>query len=226
MPGRVLALLALALFTAAPSGATESPPPPRLPTDFQWEGRYVVRDLGVDVPFTWHGQGGDLQMIAGGPSDPIYFTNILFDHWLYTITYKLPDTVPPSNPDCVCIGRLPLDTLNACLATARYVGPEILRDRRPRAVHHFRVSAVLGPAEARPNPLRVPIMHGDFYVDRTDSSKFWKVLHYGFQNLLDPALDEWIIIQKFADTPGAVRLPAECSGKCKHDLFALPLYCK
>jgi hypothetical protein len=187
----------------------------------------VVRDLGVDVPFTWHGQDGNIQMIAGGPTDPIYFTNILFDHWLYTITYKWPETVPPpSDPLCVCIGRLPLDTLNACLATARYVGPELLRDRYPRSVHHFRVSTVLGPPELRPGVLRWPIMHGDFYVHWTDSSKFWKVLHYGLQNLLDPALDEWIIIHKFTDAPGAVTLPAECRGTCQHNLFALPLYCK
>ena len=33
-------------------------------------------------------------MIAGGPDDPIHFTNILFDGRLYTLTYKWPDTVP------------------------------------------------------------------------------------------------------------------------------------
>ena len=166
-------------------------------------------------------------MIAGGPSDPIYFSNILFDGWLYTITYKWPDTVPPpSNPECVCIGRLSLPALNACLATSRYVGAEVLTDRRPLRVHHFRVSVVLGTPEARPQPFRLPIMHGDFFVHWTDSSKFWRVLHYGLQNLLDPALDEWIVMQKFSDGAGEVTLPAECTGTCGHDAFALPLFCK
>ena len=224
---RILALLALALFADAPSGATEPPLPPRLPRDFQWEGRYVVRDLGVDVPFTWQGQDGNMQMIAGSATDPIHFTNILFDAWLYTLTYRWPDTVqPPPDPQCVCIGRLPLESLNACLATSRYVGAEILKDSQPRHVHHFRVGVVLGESATKPKPFRLPIMQGDFYVHWHDSSKFWKVLHYGLQNLLDPALDEWIVMQNFTDTAGEVTLPAECSGKCKSDLFALPLFCK
>ena len=219
-------LLALALFVAAPSGAAEPPAPPRLPSDFQWEGRYVVRDLGVDVPFTWHGNGGNLQMIAGGATEPIHFTNILFDGRLYTLTYRWPHTVPPAPVKCVCIGRLTLDRLNACLATSRYVGEEILKDRPPRHVHHFRVSVVLGESTLKPDPARLGVMQGDFYVDRRDSSKLWKVLHYGLQNLLDPALDEWIVLETFTDTPGDVTLPPACSGTCHDDLFALPLFCK
>lgn len=224
---RILALLTLALVVDAPSGATEPPLPPRLPRDFQWEGRYIVRDLGVDVPFTWHGRDGNLQMIAGGaPADPIHFTNVLFDGWLYTLTYRWPDTVePPPDPKCVCLGRLTLDTLNACLATSRYVGTEILRDERLN-VHHFRVSVVLGEPGLKPDAFRLPIMQGDFYVDRGDSSKLWKVLHYGLQNLLDPALDEWIVMHRFRETAGEVALPAGCAGTCKHSLFDLPLFCR
>jgi hypothetical protein len=227
MVRRFLAVLVLVLFVEAPSSATEPPLPPRLPSDFQWEGRYVVRDLGVDVPFTWHGKDGNVQMIAGSETDPIHFTNVLFDGWLYTLTYKWPDTVPPpSRPECVCIGRLSLAALNACLDTSRYVGPEILKDGERRHVHHFRISVVLGESQAKPKPARLPIMQGDFYVDAADSSRFWKVLHYGLQNLLDPALDEWIVLQKLADTPGDVTLPAECSRTCRVDGFALPLFCK
>jgi hypothetical protein len=44
-------------------------------------------------------------------TDPIYFTNILFDGWLYIITYLWPDTVPPAKPACDCLGRLSLDAL-------------------------------------------------------------------------------------------------------------------
>lgn len=224
---RILALLALTLFVAAPSGATEPAPPPRLPRDFRWEGRYVVSDLGVEVPFTWHGSDGNLQMIAGNGTAAIHFTNILFDGWLYTLTYRWPDTVPPpSDPKCVCIGRLTLDTLNACLATSRYVGAEVLKDNRPRHVHHFRVGVVFGEHATKPGPWRLPVMQGDFYVDSLDSSKLWKVLHYGVQNLLDPALDEWIVMETFSDTAGEVTLPPACSATCRDDLFALPLFCK
>jgi hypothetical protein len=71
-------------------------------------------------------------------------------------------------------------------------------------------------------------MEGDFYVDQEDSSKFWKVLHFGLQNLLDPALDEWAVMQKFKDTAGEVTFPAECIGKCKNDDPAFPpgFFCK
>jgi hypothetical protein len=226
-PRMILALLALALFVEAPSEAMEPPHPPRLPREFRWEGRYIVRDLGVDVPFTWQGTNGNLQMIAGGPAHPIHFTNVLFDGWLYTLTYKWPDTVePPPASKCVCIGRLNLDALNACLVAARYVGAEILKGRPPRPVHHFRVSVVLGEPEAKPNPFRLPMMQGDFYVHWSDSSKFWQVLHYGLQNLLDPALDEWIIMHTFSDASGEVTLPAECPATCRSDAFALPLFCR
>ena len=39
------------------------PSPPRLPRDFTWTGRYEVPDLGVELPFSWHGNAGNLQMI-------------------------------------------------------------------------------------------------------------------------------------------------------------------
>jgi hypothetical protein len=76
---RILALLALALFVArnASLDATEPLHPPQLPRDFQWEGRWIVSDLGVDVPFTWQGKDGNVQMIAGGEEDEIYFTNLI-----------------------------------------------------------------------------------------------------------------------------------------------------
>ena len=58
--------------------------------------------------------------------------------------------------------------------------------------------AFFATAAAPPRPpylpiLRLPIAAGDLYVDQGDSSKFWKVLHFGLQNLYDPALDEWIV---------------------------------
>jgi hypothetical protein len=146
-------LLALALFVAcdAPLDATEPPLPPQLPRDFQWEGRWIVRDLGVDVPFIWQGKDGNAQMIAGGEGYPIHFTNLIYNDRLYTLTYKWPDTVPPlPDDDCFCIGRLTLDELNLCLDSSRYVGAEILEETEPRHVHHFRVSVVFGNSETKP----------------------------------------------------------------------------
>ncbi len=228
---KILTLLTLALLVAYASlaSATPLPAPPRLPRDFRWKGRYIVRDLGVDVPFSWQGNDGNLQMIAGGDAeDPIHFTNLLYDDELYTVTYKWPDTVPPDSDRCVCLGRLTLEKLNACLNTSRYVGPEILVDRNISLANHFRISVVFGDSETKPKPFRVPIMEGDFYVDPGNPSKFLKVLHFGFQNLLDPALDEWILLQEFRYTAGEVTLPAECkSAECPDkDVFPPGFFCK
>jgi hypothetical protein len=66
------------------------PLPPRFPRDFTWTGRYEVPDLGLEVPFSWHGSTGNLQMIVGGGSHPIHFTNLIHDGVLYTLTYKWP----------------------------------------------------------------------------------------------------------------------------------------
>ncbi|MCE2983163.1 MAG: hypothetical protein LW832_06320 [Parachlamydia sp.] len=52
--------------------------PPRLPKNFSWKGRYVVPDLNINVPFTWNGNEGNIQMVAGGQKHPIYFTNLIY----------------------------------------------------------------------------------------------------------------------------------------------------
>lgn len=231
MQNGILALLALLLLAGCDSSskAMGPPPAPQLPRDFQWEGRWIVSDLGIDVPFSWQGNDGDVQMVARGEEYPVHFTNLIFDGHLYTLTYKWPDTVPPlPDNDCVCIGRLPLDEFNRCLASSRYVGAEVLIEEEERYVNHFRISVVFGDSETKPGPVRVPIMEGDFYVDQEDSSKIWKVLHFGFQNLLDPALDEWAIMQEFKDTAGEVTLPEECIDACKNDdpAFGKGFFCK
>jgi hypothetical protein len=198
------------------------PPPPQFPTNFQWQGSWVVKDLvpPVDVPFTWVGNNGNGQMTAGGPSYPIYFTNLIYNNKLYTKTYRWPDVVPPVSDACVCLGTLTPATLNACLGSSRYVGEEILENETPQCVNHFRVSVVLPvlPPPKFPfylSPFTIPLMEGDFYVDSQDSTKFWKVLHFGFQNVLDPALDEWAVLQTFDDTPGQISLPDDCKcAKC------------
>jgi len=213
----------------------EAPPPPEFPRDFQWKGRWVVKDLvpPVDVPFTWNGNNGSGQMTAGSYKYPIYFTNLIYDNKLYTKTYKWPDVVPPVPKTCVCLGGLTLGKVNACLSSSRYVGEETLEDETPRCVNHFRVAVVL-PVLPPPSfpfknaPFTIPLMEGDFYVDKEDSSKFWKVLHFGFQNLFDPALDEWAVMQKFDDNAGRVTLPSDCrSAKCPDgDAFPPGFFCK
>jgi hypothetical protein len=226
---RILALLGLVLLAGCDStAATETPAPPQLPSDFRWEGRWIVRDLGIDVPFSWHGNDGDMQMIAGSEADAIHFTNLIYDGQLYTLTYKWPETVPPlPSNDCVCLGGLTLEELNLCLRSSRYVGAEILKEREPRDVHHFRVSVVFGDPEPQPQYVRAPIMHGDFYVDERDPGRFWKVLHFGFQNLLDPALDEWAVMHEFSEEAGRVELPPECENKCRgNPAFPPGFFCK
>ena len=226
----VAVLLALAVFAGyAPSASSGGlPATPQIPRDFQWSGRYLVPDLGEDVTFSWQGNGGNLQMTAGGPADEVYFTNLIFNGKLYTLTYNWPyDKKPPLGSDkCVCLGRLTLSTLNACLNTSRFVGAETLDDQGP--ANHFRVSVVFGETASKPNPFRVPIMEGDFYLDPSNPSKILKVLHYGFQNLLDPALDEWMVLQDFEFTPGTVTLPSRCNPKScpKKDVFGLGFYCQ
>jgi hypothetical protein len=229
---RILTLLTSALLVAYASlvSAASVPAPPRVPRNFRWKGRYLVKDLGVDVPFSWQGKDGNLQMTAGSNGeDPIYFTNVLFDNELYTVTYRWPGIVLPDPVPCVCLGGLTLEKLNGCLSTSRYVGPEILADRSVKLANHFRISVVLGDTELKPDPVRLPIMQGDFYVDQGNPTKIWKVLHFGLQNILDPALDEWILLKAFKTTAGNVTLPAECeSVTCPpHDVFDPGFYfCK
>lgn len=197
------------------------PPPPRLPRNFCWKGRYLVPDLDVEVPFKWVGNNGDIQMIAGTTDSPVHFTNLIFQNRLYTYTYAWPGLQPeflPPLEKCAPLFKLTLEEVNAFFATASYVGPEILEGRRRcrhklsrgRRVHHWRVSLVfpgIFPPGAYP---RLPIASADIYVRRKDPTKFVKVLHFGLQNLYDPKLDEWIVIDKTSDHPGTVRLPCAC----------------
>lgn len=199
------------MLIATASLAMADPPPPQIPQDFQWRGRYFVKDLGYDVSFSWQGNDGDLQMIAGGDNEQIHFTNLIFQNNLYTVTYKWPGIVDsPEDAECVCLGQLPLATLNRCLASSRFVGEEQLIGDKPPRVNHFRVGVVFGFASTAP-AARLAIMEGDIYVEPHNSSRIRKMLHYGYQNVLDPALDEWLRIDKIKNKPGEITLPPECS---------------
>lgn len=220
--GTVLTAIQAELVRISPDAGTapldmeasrQTPFPPQLPRDFRWEGRYIVRDLNVDVHFTWNGRDGNSQVIAGSWAEPIYFTNIIYNGQLYTLTYKWPTPIPGPG-ECTRVGGFTREALNLyLLLTSRYVGAEILMETEYRYVHHFRVGVVWDLTPTRPPYLpiiRFPIAAGDFYVDQADSSKFWKVLHFGLQNLYDPALDEWIVLDRLENSPGNVRLPIQC----------------
>jgi hypothetical protein len=192
---------------AAKQVSSPAPKPPQLPRDFRGKGKWVVRDLGITVPFTWEGKNGDSQMVAGGPGYPIWFTNLIYRNTLYTLTYKWPGL---NEHSCSKIPGFNLNLLNQKLKTSRFVGREILERNPRRYVNHWRVGVVL--PELPPGKfLRFPIALGDIYVDQNNRGTFWQVLQFGFQNLYDPELDEWAVMDTFQHKPGKVTLPQRCS---------------
>lgn len=192
--------------TAAQAAGPRTPRPPQLPRDFHGTGKWIVRDLGITVPFTWAGRGGDSQMVAGGPQYPIWFTNLIYKNSLYTLTYKWPGL---DDHRCSRIPGFDLDLLNRKLRTARFVGREILQRKPQRHVNHWRVG-VVAPQLPPGNHPRFPIALGDIYVDQHDPTTFWQVLQFGLQNLYDPELDEWLVMSTFEHGPGRVTLPRRC----------------
>lgn len=197
----------LASLTVPAGPAT--PRPPRLPANFRGKGRYIVRDLRVDVPFTWQGSRGNSQMIAGGPRYRIWFTNLIYRNTLYTVTYKWPNIPLNPNRRCDKVGAFSRQDLNHGLRSSRFVGAEILQGSKDRHVDHWRVGLVAG--SARPGKaFRFPLALADIYVDQTDPSQWWQVLQFGLQNLYDPQLDEWFTMTTFSHRPGTVTLPRTC----------------
>jgi hypothetical protein len=192
---------------AARQDTSPTPPPPRLPRDFRGKGKWIVRDLDITVPFTWEGRDGDSQMTAGGPQYPIWFTNLIYGDTLYTLTYKWPGL---TEHPCSRIPDFTLEALNQGLEKARFVGRETLRrTHTQRHVNHWRVGVVL-PQLPPGNYPRLPLALGDIYVDEDDRGTFWQVLQFGVQNLYDPELDEWLVMDTFEHRPGTVTLPQRC----------------
>ena len=185
---------------------SQTPRPPSLPRNFRGKGVWIVRDLGLTVPFTWQGRDGNSQMVAGGPRYPIWFTNLIYHNTLYTLTYRWPGV---TQHPCSKVGFFNLGTLNQALNTARFVGREILQGRPRRYVNHWRLGFVF-PQLPPGSFLRFPLALADIYVDQRNRSTFWQVLQFGVQNLYDPELDEWLRMQTFRHQPGAVRLPTRC----------------
>ncbi|MFF1801755.1 hypothetical protein [Streptomyces virginiae] len=183
-----------------------TPPPPRLPRDFRGKGKWIVRDLDITVPFTWEGRDGDSQMTAGGPQYPIWFTNLIYHDTLYTLTYKWPGL---NEHPCSRIPGFNLEALNEGFERARFVGRETLRRTPERRVNHWRVGVVV-PELPPGNYPRLPLALGDIYVDEKDRGTFWQVLQFGIQNLYDPELDEWLVMDTFVHRPGTVTLPQRC----------------
>lgn len=187
-------------------GAERTPRPPQLPRNFRGKGKWIVRDLGITVPFRWQGRNGDSQMVAGGPHYPIWFTNLIYHNTLYTLTYKWPGLTVHT---CSKVPGFSLQTLNGLLATSRFVGPEILQRNQLRYVDHWRVGIVVPQLPPGLWP-RLPIALGDIYVDQRNRSTFWQLLQFGLQNLYDPQLDEWAQMDTFDHRPGRVSLPRRC----------------
>jgi hypothetical protein len=198
-----------ALVSATAPPVPTTPSPPQLPANFQGQGRYIVSDLGINVPFTWTGSRGNSQMIAGGPQYPIWFTNLIYRNTLYTLTYKWPNI--PLNPfrRCDKVGTFSRQDLNNGLRTARFVGAEILQGTPDRRVYHWRVGLVAG-STVPGNEWRFPLALADIYVDQKDPTQWWQVLQFGLQNLYDPSLDEWFTMASFNHRPGTVTLPRTC----------------
>lgn len=184
-----------------------APKPPQLPRNFRGKGKWIVRDLGITVPFTWEGRNGDSQMVAGGPQYPIWFTNLIYKGDLYTLTYKWPGL---RNDPCSRIPGFGLEQLNGFLKQSRFVGREILQNNPDRRVNHWRVGVVV-PQLPPGKFLRFPLALGDIYVDQKNRSTFWQVLQFGIQNLYDPELDEWLVMKTFEHRPGKVTLPRRCA---------------
>lgn len=201
--------------TTASSGAAtatkpidpRTPQPPQLPRNFRGKGKWIVRDLGITVPFTWEGKNGDSQMTAGGPQYPIWFTNLIYRNTLYTITFKWPGLNLHS---CSRIPGFNLNTVNRFLEGSRFVGRETLHLNKPRQVNHWRVGVVL-PQRPPGLHLRFPLALADVYVDQRNRGTFRQLLQFGLQNLYDPELDEWAKMDSFVHKPGKVKLPAECA---------------
>lgn len=213
-----LGALLVALFATGATGPgvsakqTKSPKPPKIPKNFDAKGRYLVPDLGINVPFTYRGNNGNLKMVAGGKNQPIWFMNIIYGRpgkqkKLYTVTYRWPGVT--QNVPCGAIGNFSRQSLNAWLARSSFVGREILQGSPNRYVNHWRVTATF-PALPPGNFFRLPIALGDIYTDQKNPTTWWKVLHFGFQNLYDPELDEWFELKTFKHRPGKVSLPKGC----------------
>ena len=185
----------------------QTPRPPRLPRNFRGHGKWIVRDMGITVPFSWRARDGNMKMVAGGPDDPIWFTNLIWHNTLYTLTYRWPNVT--DNRCHQAEGFFNLHLLNQGLKTSRFVGREVLVGHPRRRVNHWRAGVVWPNLPPGIFP-RLPLALADLYVDRHNRGTFWQVLQFGVQNLYDPELDEWLRMDTFRHQPGRVGLPGRC----------------
>jgi hypothetical protein len=205
----------VSLAEAAAKNSAKFPPRPRLPANFSGRGRWIVQDLGENVPFTWEGRDGNSVMTAGNKNEDIYYKNLIYGDTLYTITYEWPGLTEEEKGLCVPFKGLDRRWLNGTLLkSSRYVGREILQGKPNRFVHHWRAGVVffgdLQPNPGNPKFPRIPAQLTDIYVGQGDNTRWWKALQFGVQNQLDPALDEWLEMRTFTRRPGKVTLPPEC----------------
>jgi hypothetical protein len=186
--------------------------PPQLRPNFIWHGQYIVSDLfdprtgkkGITVPMSWQGNNGNIQITAGNGDTPIYFTNLIYNNQLFTYTYKWPHLqapfLPPLESTCPVLEEFSLGDFNAILATSRFVGPATINGH---CTNHFRCSIVF-PINPPGFYFRFPFALIDIFSDPHDPTKWYQVLHFGLQNIYDPALDEWIQVREFSFCPGVI----------------------
>ena len=199
----------------------------KLPRDFVAKGRYIVPDLGIDVPFTWEGHDGDSQMIAGSDDvpDPLHQR-----HRRRTALHADVQVARARAAPLLRGRRVHPGGFNQFLATSRYAGAEILVGKPNRRVHHFRAGVVWEPPPSVVPPDVLTPVGGTPDIgtggrrsgaaDPAHARRLLRrprrpddvppVLHFGVQNLYDAELDEWMVMKTFRHRPGTVDLPDEC----------------
>ena len=209
----VLAAVAGMIFigaTAQASGAAggdakraQTPRPPHLPQNFRGQGEWIVRDLGITVPFSWRGNDGNSRMVAGGPDYPIWFTNLIWHNSLYTLTYKWPNVT--DHPCDKIPGFFNLHLLNQGFKTARFVGREILQGRPNRHVNHWRAGVVL--PQLPPGNFPALALRSATSTSTRQSQHLLAGAAVRRPEPLRPRLDEWLRMDTFRHKPGRVGLP-------------------
>ena len=186
----------------------QDPAPPRLPANFRARGRWVVRSLGITVPFTWRSENGNSRMVAGGKHYPIWFVNLIYHNRLYTLTYKWPGV---DDHRCVLFPGY-FTRQHAQRGPARIA---VRRPRGPAGQTRTAASTTGGSASSSPSCRRATTSGSRSRSPTSTSGRATgraggSCSSSAFQNLFDPELDEWGMLDRFRLEPAPVSLPNRC----------------